>query len=155
MQCECIVVVTFALLLIVRCLNTSLVHQTNGWPLEIFKLPDHNMPSSLLNLTHCPAYRVKAFINGSWWCWSDFSHSTLTLQILFHVNFYFQQFRDRLEGVIYNVRSGLFVFLYEKFPVVSINFFQGQLYHQQQPTITTSTTTTTMPTTTRVCVCVW
>ena len=29
-RCEFIVVVTFALLLIVRCLNTSLVHQTNG-----------------------------------------------------------------------------------------------------------------------------
>ena len=144
---------TFVLLLIVRCLNTSLAHQTDGWLLETFELPDHTMPSSPLDLTNCPANRVKAFINGSWWCWSDLSHSTLTLQILFHVNFNFNNL-----GTGWKVSSKMsgvdFLSFYEKFPVVSINFFQGQLYHQQQPTTTKLITTTTMTTTTRVCVCV-
>ena len=43
------------LALLTRCLSTTLNHGTNGSPLEIFKLADPAMPSSLLDLSSCPA----------------------------------------------------------------------------------------------------
>ena len=43
------------LALLTRCLSTTLNHGTNGSPLEIFKLGDIAMPSSLLDLNRFPA----------------------------------------------------------------------------------------------------
>ena len=47
------------LVLLTRCLSTTLNHGTNGSPSEIFKLQDVAVPSFLLDLSSCPAYQVE------------------------------------------------------------------------------------------------